>query len=513
MKFLSLLFLSQLYCGNSAEQLTVAHLESGLGLIIPTGIIKVKKTDINSEIGLLYPTNITTSAFYTVLDKIERKMKEIEELPIMKLPKHVTTYKMDFETMKSNIEYIRKIVQDVGSYTDKNRVKEPNHHCQLIYESIKPADLEVLLEEITHFTSKFPKTSPTADENDFEFISNFAHLRDSIDSTRTEYMDFITEINALAAHQIPSTLPFFLETLECIESGELEELRVNYCMKSKYGLYCELSLNAHKSFQYYTRYSPISYDGTTWEAENENQILLKSAASNWEILECTAEDDDYYDQDPLADFLECKTKPFENLCMKNIETNNTEAILAHCNFTSQNEIPAIIRTELGVLVSDQNAKIKELNPSDKNVKFILQQKAPVHIITSDLLFVSLNNKDIYLRPTKEGSERKITYTKFSEDFVTRMQKKAQNKEMLNEYLEDYLIDTIFGIILVIIVPITLILCGEKFKNYNCKNVLSRQEQEPEELRNYRQNRQRLNKNVNNAIPIRIVEEILLPQII
>ena len=154
------------------------------------------------------------------------------------------------------------------------------------------------------------------------------------------------------------------------------------CSKTKHGLYCELTLNIHKNFQYYTRYTPINYKGTIWKAENVNQVLLKSTTGHWEILYCEEEEEeDYYNDDTLADFLDCSTKTYDNPCIRNLESDNTNEILSHCNFTTQHHVPDIIRTDLGILINSEDALIKELSPNDKSIKQILPKKTPVQIVT------------------------------------------------------------------------------------------------------------------------------------
>lgn len=479
---------------TSGEKLTKAYIHEGIGLIIPAGQIKLRKTNINSEIGLFYPTNISTNVFIDKINKIQKKVADLGNLPIINNTHHSNSYLMDLEEMISDVDYIKKTIIDIGKYTDPQKIRELNHNCQLIYEAMRPEDMDILLDEITTFSTKIPTGAytHTVDKNS-DFVSNFNHLKDTISSTRTEYLNYITEINTLAAHQIPETLPFYLESLACIESGEMESISVILCQKTKYGLYCELSLNIHKSFQYYTKYLPINYGGTIWKAENTEQTLIKTSAGQWELLSCKEDEVDYYDHDDLADFLDCTTKAYDNPCINNIETDKTTEILAHCNFTTQHNVEEVVRTELGVLVNTPDVLVKEVNPYDKSVKNILPRKAPVHIITNELLQIHIQNKDLYMRPVAGVEERKITYTRYTDEFIQKIQAKAHKSDLLEEYIEDYLLDSILGLLMIIILPITIFLCGDRLKNMQINSSWCRSDAEPEEFKNFRENKNRISK--------------------
>ncbi len=58
----------------------------------------------------------------------------------------------------------------------------------------------------------------------------------------------------LANGKIPDDLIFMLQTKNCMPTGQLENLEINFCHKTIIGLFCELQINIYKSVQEYDKY-------------------------------------------------------------------------------------------------------------------------------------------------------------------------------------------------------------------------------------------------------------------
>jgi hypothetical protein len=94
------------------------------------------------------------------------------------------------------------------------------------------------------------------------------------------FVDRIEVMEGLANGNISPRLPFLLESLDCLKSGELQYLIINFCDRSKVGLFCEMSMNIHKIVTEYLKYLPLSYNNVRFRAEKNNQILVKSLTNH-----------------------------------------------------------------------------------------------------------------------------------------------------------------------------------------------------------------------------------------
>jgi hypothetical protein len=53
--------------------------------------------------------------------------------------------------------------------------------------------------------------------------------------------------NSLSNRIIPPQLPYLLDSLECLQAGDLEHIDIVYCDRTKIGLFCELTVSLHKN--------------------------------------------------------------------------------------------------------------------------------------------------------------------------------------------------------------------------------------------------------------------------
>lgn len=356
---------------NSESTLTNSQLESGLGVIIPISNIEIKKSIVNSLVGLVYPGNFVATEFYEIVKKITSKIFEIRAKPFMSNAKINESIQHDLAFLSDDLDYILKGLQDIHSYADPLVVKNLTYSCLLQFEEFHKSDLSNILQEISAFYSKLPAEQTLTDESTQILFQNFRHVKEIVKTLRNDIMSRTEEMVSIGANILPSTLAFYLETLKCIEPGFLQDVHVNFCSKISLGLFCEISLNSYKSIETYTKFSPIPYDDIIWIAENSEQILLKNRHNKYEIMSCEKDENDFYDDDEeLMEMLtHCSTKSYDNTCARYLETSEYEKIINSCNFTkAPADILPFQRTSLGILVSDKNAIVKEVDFASKSIK-------------------------------------------------------------------------------------------------------------------------------------------------
>jgi hypothetical protein len=290
-----------------------------------------------------------------------------------------------------------------------------------------------------------------------------------IHEAHTDYKLRVDMISALSAGKVMTDIITHMESLSCIEAGEMEEVRVHDCKKTTMGFYCQLALNIHKSVNEYTTYYSIHYEGVAWIPENTKQVLLKNQQGSWELMECDNEIDNDYSDNVLEDLFDCATKNYENMYSEKLEGEDFDGIIKYCNFSTKKNIQEIVRTTRGILFTGDKVKVKEIGPLNKNLLAILPEKRPLHITTSAILQTTLKGKEVTIRPASSNVTRKITFTKYTDEFIQKMKNSAQQSELLNEYLDDYIEDTVYAAILLLLTPITLILCITKIREMSLKD--------------------------------------------
>ena len=444
----------------------------GLGLVYNVGKMYIKKSLVNSLIGILIPSTKDYSEYSSTMKGIRAELRKLETMDILKVDPYKTDCKPILTAITVDIDNIQKTIVDMGKFSDNSTPEPKNYNCLLQLNEITVRDLKDIQIKLENYVE-----AVKIDQTVAQVTSNPEHYKTLVDTLLlieayvanelTVYINRIDLMEGLTNGELSPRLPFLLENIDCLSPGDLQHMVVNYCDKTTNGLFCEISLNVHKIVSEYYRYLPISYNGVQFKAEHSDQILLKSMSGHWEILDCeeqTREMETYETDEEIEDLTGCKIFDYQNDCTNVIETKQFEKILKHCNFTMKGDTVHIRRTSTGVLLQGDELSVKELDKSDKLVRAVLPSKYPVHVITNNHLAVTLNDREIILQPYYNSSERKIEYTYLTNEFLVSMEKSAKQLDLLGDLEYGDLFDLIYALLFLALIPINLGLCCCAIKN-------------------------------------------------
>jgi hypothetical protein len=382
---------------------------------------------------------------------VELELTKWKNIPAVKDATYKVPLEGLIEEISTNLEYILKSVKDIANFRDNTRRNEQRYSCELEYKEINPHLFKTI-------ESAFKRQSKNVDMNLAKaaidtapdkldkLITNLIILNDIIKSERDDLLERLDLMDGLTKDFIPARLPFLLETLACLTSGDLEHVSVNYCDRNSHGLFCEIEVSTQKMVQEYRHYIPVAYKGVQMRAEYADQRFLRADDGSYYILDCVTDPEfDYDEETTLEKFDDCDIKPYINECMKYVWTTNYTKILQHCNFTTFGRPPLITRTLTGILLMGEGMITKELD-SDNHVRSIVPNNYPLHIITGNNIAITSGNKEIVLKPYYQPAESKIEYSYLSADFIDNMITQDFFKELT---LYDKALMVLAGIVLII----------------------------------------------------------------
>ena len=68
-------------------------------------------------------------------------------------------------------------------------------------------------------------------------------IKNLIADLKNAIVERIKAMDNMANGKIPDDLVFMILTKRCMPAGQLENLEINFCHKTKIGLFCELQIN------------------------------------------------------------------------------------------------------------------------------------------------------------------------------------------------------------------------------------------------------------------------------
>lgn len=335
---------------ETSEQ-TLVERHNGVGLVIDSGKIEIKRGIENLIIGISYPVISNITKINKIINEIDQSIITISKTPGLRNKLYNDQLINSFMSIHEDLIKIQKIYYDMSQYPDPKNIIEPNYDCHLEYSII---DEEYVTDLQLGIKSFMGRLDLTLTENQIstdkqkldDLITTVILIKDFIDQSKDELGNRMTELDSITLGNIPPSLPYTLETLSCIQSGQIELVALNYCTKCNYGIFCQLEINSVSSSQEYTRFEPVNYDGAQIRFETDTQVLLQSSEGHWELLDCKNELEDQYDELELLDeLLECKTKPVNNPCIDNLFSTDYSIILDNCNFTYRLTPRIITRTK------------------------------------------------------------------------------------------------------------------------------------------------------------------------
>ena len=469
-------------CDSTQKTTTLSpELNDGLGLLYPVGPIHIKKTVINSLVGISFPSKFNEGELITPLKNIHALFVKIRTVPLIKKPEGnaINKYYDDvisiLDTVDSDLEIMEKALIDIATFVDTSQPSVLKHTCHLSFDDIKIAymkDLEIgvdsLLKNIDFSLSKEKITSNTSLYPNF--MSSIYLSKDLISQTKNDLLERLNYMDSLSSKIFPYDLIFTLETLSCLKAGNIEEIEIIDCDKNTEGLFCELNVNQYKVIHEYIEYVPIAYDNVQLKLGLNNEKVVKNKDDMWELLSC--KDDLDNEKGILSEFNDCETIPYNNDCMKYAFSTNYDSILKFCNFTAENEVIPFIRTRTGVLINDPNTVVKELDPNDNHVIINLPRQFPLHITSKNNLALTLNQKEVIYKPFYNVVEHKTSYTYLTDEFISKIKRSAYNTDLLEDFEWNIATDITFGVLLLLIIPFILYKCCKGISNQNwCKNMM------------------------------------------
>jgi len=481
---------------------------NGIGFIHPIHTVDLKKIASNTIIGILIPTELDFAAIAEKLRPFNVKLAVIEQMTIFKDAELKGRVEPILDRIKTLFEYLEKALKDMSVYPDGSTTDYvPPHKCILNYAEVNNDTIDTLVAGLNAFLGKIITTTTldafkAADSKQLEqFIIDLFNVKDYLEGFEIDLMKRMEILTALSRGDIPDSLPFALDTLICVELGELENLHVNYCRRVKQGLFCELSLISTKSTQTYTKYLPVSYEGAQLKLPFGAKELLRASTNSWELHIC--EEDDYTDLFQVEDFIDCKTIPYQNSCMDNILTDKYADILKYCNFTYKQPYEAISRTEQGILFMGNDIHIKESVSKDGTTRANIPNRFPVHIITNDHLRVTVGDKEIDLIPSRTVRERSVQYTYIPDDIIVKMQTYAAQSDLKDIVTVDRVLIVVLLTAVVIISPFVICFCWIMSKHPEIIKCCTREKARDiikntqEAMSNYKRNKQYQSTNTSS----------------
>jgi hypothetical protein len=335
--------------GDTVESSTSASTKTeggGLGLVYNVGRIHFKKSVVNSLVGVALPATQNSSDFIDIMKRIKTELRKIEVMDVLKDDPYKSECKPILSAIIVDLNSIQKAIMDMGRFKDTTDIEDRPYNCYLSFNEITPQDLKNIETKIKNYVSDIKQDQTVAQmstnpEHYKTLVDNLLLMDTFVHTELAYFVDRVELMENLANGEVSSRLPFLLESVNCLQPGELQHMTINFCDKTQLGFFCKLTLNVHKIVEEYQRYIPISYHGVQFRAENTDQILLKSSSGHWETLQCednTKLMESYATDEDVEDLTGCEILPYQNPCTKVLETKEYEKILKHCNFTKKGEI-------------------------------------------------------------------------------------------------------------------------------------------------------------------------------
>jgi len=491
--FLLSLFIVFVKCENIPNE--------GLGFVYPANKLMLRKVSSNTMIGINIPAAYNFATLANKLRPVSTKLTAIGKMTVFSDATLGIQVKPVLDKIKETLELLEKSLQDMSNYAIKTLPPYVvRHTCVLNYDEITESYIDTFVAGILALLSKINTNMSLTqfqetDKINFEALTvNLFDARDYTINYENDLIKRLEVMTSLSRYEIPDSLPFMLETLECIALGSIERLGVNYCKRVSSGLFCELEMISSKTREEYIKFATIAYEGAQLRLPDRGQSLLQSATGHWEILECD-EDSDYTETEFVEDYLDCRTKLYENKCTENIQTTNYDDILKYCNFTYEQPIEEITRTTEGVLIMGTDINVREVSIVDGSTTSSLPKRLPVYIHSNDKLRISSGDKEIDILPSIPVSQRKILYTNIPTDIISKMQTSARNSDLKDKFTTDRIVSGVILVLVIFMIPLSICYCVELFRNMKWDQCCTREKagkilnRTRQAVRNYKRNKQ------------------------
>jgi hypothetical protein len=447
--------------------------QTDFGLLIQEKIIDIHKSSEHTRVGVRINGLQNLSEIENIIDEISDKIRDISILEVLNSDSKIaSTIKVVIESMNYQLGDIKKTVELYAKLIGEDAAKTNYYDCNLEYPAVTKEVFENIKDQIFILLDNFDFSTLKIDVKASqlkEFLNILYLVNDVIADNRDQLHEREVTIITLENGLVPEFLLLELELVNCIKPGTLQKEYLNFCKRDTQGLLCEIDIAIFRNTESYTILTPISYSSARIVAENLNQVFALDHSGHLGVLDCGDLQRDPYDPDDeviLADTY-CNFKLYNNLCSLALTTDDKNDLIKHCNYTI--EVPELVtRTLFGILVmnSDKNLIIKEVNTA-KNAKIMSPTKTPVLIRTNNPIYVHSKDLEITIKPLKEIIERKIVYSRYSDDFIQEMVSAARKHDWFQDldYLDYMVLSSVLA--LIFIIPVVCGMCIICMKNTAC----------------------------------------------
>jgi hypothetical protein len=234
----------------------------GLGLLYNIGKIYIKKSVINTVVGMNMPGNIDITTFISELNKTEIEVDKLTAIPAFTVTTYWNPIQRPIEAIgkieKIYLDEIEKIRMDISNFHDVTARDTQTYDCKLTMTDIPITFLSDITRGVKSFLSGIDLAATevkiVADKSIYEKIyTTVLLIHDFIQEKKNNIRERLEVMNSLSNNIIPPALPYLLDSLECLQSGDLEHIDIVYCDRSKIGLFCELTVSVHKKLAEYEK--------------------------------------------------------------------------------------------------------------------------------------------------------------------------------------------------------------------------------------------------------------------
>jgi hypothetical protein len=483
---------------------------NGLGLLLKEKNVSIHRNSDHNRIGVRILGVTDLAAIAAELEEIGEIFADLTNLQILK--NNESKIATTINVIITQINYFfgdQKKTTFVHSRLigTEPAVDKEKYNCTLEFPKISKDNFIAIKNEIQVLLNNIDLTTLKLDAKSTqlkEFLSILYHILDIAADNRHQLYDRELIVESLENGEIPNNLLVQLSLVKCIEAGALQKEYLNFCKRDTKGLVCEIDVATFRSAELYTILTPISYHNVRLVAETKNKIFAIDHSGHIGLLDCGEinnvlfnPDDEFYKSDVY-----CTFKTYDNPCMTAIKDDDQSKIITKCNFTS--ETPELVtRTLEGILIMnhDKNVVIREYG-NVKSQKLTITNKAPVLIKTMYPLSVHSNELELTINPLKDITERKITYTRYSDDFIDKIVKEAAKHDFLEDVdISDYIL-LVLAAIVTFIFPITCGMClyciksSELYQRFKESRASKAIQEINEERKNFLQNK-KIIKGVKN----------------
>jgi hypothetical protein len=131
--------------GDTVESSTSTSTKTeggGLGLVYNVGRIHLKKSLVNSLVGVAIPATQNSSDFIEIMKKIKTELRKIEVMDVLKEDPYKSGCKPILSAIIVDLNSIQKAIMDMGRFKDTTDIEDRPYNCYLSFNEITPQDRE-----------------------------------------------------------------------------------------------------------------------------------------------------------------------------------------------------------------------------------------------------------------------------------------------------------------------------------------------------------------------------------